>query len=726
MKNINNVRRNNLRNNKRIKNLPKYDIGKIKIDSGRQTNYGIDTTGFESIPGLDVSQAANAAKASILPTSLSTLSSNTSSILSNFSQNYVTKAAAQAANANLLRNAGYTFGEGGKYATQSLAENAFKEAGNTGLQKAGFNAIGKAAGLVTSAVNLGQLGTGLYDQWNSAPTSQQLLESSGKIRQSKNGVIYDSYAGFDDDSFQKLFNAQNTRSTINNAINAASAGFGVGSFLGGPVSGIIAGLGAGIVGLGASIFAGDRARKEYNENKKGTLLAQTGYNTQNESVAGSQGARINYNNRSYTPYGFTYNLGKSWSADGDMPGKTKSLVGKGESIINFQEGKAALVDKGTKGVDNQPSSVTPGDSNAIAGNLIDPMTNKSYADQAAPYTKIVEKMNDILENTDSNTKTGKLNSMLAQRAKDNAFKNLEDIIYRQGLHQQALAQLNNKPNTYNKGKCVAKYDPGKTGDLFRNVGAHLLSGIFPIMQYFDYKGATPQARPSYAANVTAPVGAALMASRYDDPYEDEQVIKKANREGLYTINHSPLSQGQRMAMMAAQNANYMNALADRRAKSRLVNNQYAKENADYLYKSGSDDQRIRFASNAQYNQDLQEAVAKRQLGMETALKGMQSEWQAFAQDMQKYDWFREAMAFNDKQLKLWNDQNDLEWLKARQGWGDNNRGTAFTNYTIPGQSGLIFNRFGQTGYYDSDKNQIIRVPGGLVYDENGRIIGGRV
>jgi hypothetical protein len=62
------------------------------------------------------------------------------------------------------------------------------------------------------------------------------------------------------------------------------------------------------------------------------------------------------------------------------------------------------------------------------------MTNKSYADQAAPYTKVVEKMNDILENIDSNTNTGKLNSMLAQRAKDNAFKNLEDIIYRQGLH----------------------------------------------------------------------------------------------------------------------------------------------------------------------------------------------------------------------------------------------------------------------------------------------------
>jgi hypothetical protein len=54
-----------------------------------------------------------------------------------------------------------------------------------------------------------------------------------------------------------------------------------------------------------------------------------------------------------------------------------------------------------------------------------------------------------------------------------------------------LAQLNNKPDTYNKGKCVAKYDPGKTGDLFRNVGAHLLSSRFPTMQYFDYKGATP-------------------------------------------------------------------------------------------------------------------------------------------------------------------------------------------------------------------------------------------
>jgi len=39
-----------------------------------------------------------------------------------------------------------------------------------------------------------------------------------------------------------------------------------------------------------------------------------------------------------------------------------------------------LVDKGTKGVDNQPSSVSPNDDNVIAGNDVDWTTGVKFSD----------------------------------------------------------------------------------------------------------------------------------------------------------------------------------------------------------------------------------------------------------------------------------------------------------------------------------------------------------
>ena len=48
---------------------------------------------------------------------------------------------------------------------------------------------------------------------------------------------------------------------------------------------------------------------------------------------------------------------KVWTPNGYQEGPVNSLVGKGESIIDYTNGTGTLVTKGKVGVDNQPSSV---------------------------------------------------------------------------------------------------------------------------------------------------------------------------------------------------------------------------------------------------------------------------------------------------------------------------------------------------------------------------------
>ena len=58
------------RKNRQNKNLPRYDLAQKPISSGRQTNYGIDTSGFRIQPGQDISHATNAFKQQIIPSAL--------------------------------------------------------------------------------------------------------------------------------------------------------------------------------------------------------------------------------------------------------------------------------------------------------------------------------------------------------------------------------------------------------------------------------------------------------------------------------------------------------------------------------------------------------------------------------------------------------------------------------------------------------------------------------
>ena len=89
------------------------------------------------------------------------------------------------------------------------------------------------------------------------------------------------------------------------------------------------------------------------------------------------------------------NVNKVWTPNGYQAGPINSLVGKGESIIDYTNGTGTLVTKGKVGVDNQPSSVRIDDNNVIAGNDIDWSNGMKFSDQVAPLTAKLQMYNNI-------------------------------------------------------------------------------------------------------------------------------------------------------------------------------------------------------------------------------------------------------------------------------------------------------------------------------------------
>ena len=86
---------------------------------------------------------------------------------------------------------------------------------------------------------------------------------------------------------------------------------------------------------------------------------------------------------------------KVWSPSGYEYGPINSLVGKGESIINFNNQTASYVKTGKVGKDTEPSSVRDDDDNVILGNDINWKTGNKFSQEALPHTMQIEQINDM-------------------------------------------------------------------------------------------------------------------------------------------------------------------------------------------------------------------------------------------------------------------------------------------------------------------------------------------
>ena len=696
---------------KRIQNgLPKYDLAAKNTSSGYQQgdDFTIGTPSVQT--GYNPSDTINQQSSEIIPNALANVSSQLSMyntvgnlskslvnpimkympnavtpILSTAASSRIAQAGADAsAKAIVASMAGEGYKNLGSQAVTQAARSASNEAMKNASSEVAKEAMKNGATkLASTVVNVPMAAYGLYNlgrgllKGADVPTSANMDATKSLITQSMNGVDYTTKEAGDLSMFDKQLRNNETSRAINNTINGASAGFAVGSFLPGLGNIIGAGIGGLIGGIG-SLFGRGRRRRALQRAKNNLIQSYDNYNDQSESVAASEGLRNQFYQNTYNPTNLysaddgktavDYNLmdkparagyGMVFDKDGYHFGPKNSRGGKGESIINFDEGKLAYIDKGKKRADDQYSSVEEGDNNYIAGNDIDWSTGISFADQVAPASKYfqkLEKMKQAIQNNKhGDDKTKQLNLDQIQQMQDRLVESVKEPMKRQEMQHK----MENKYDGY-----MPQYDGGKFNLNWLQPLIYAGAYMIPNNQYKYYKNSTPEAANSYVRNQNADRALGILGSMRFDPYQQVEQVRNAYRQGAYNIaNAGGLSQGQRMKMMAAHNNNYMYNMAKLYGDANDVNNKYRQAYAQALLQEGGQDAARQQQALAQQQQAYREAVARRLLGMENANQGRLNLLGTLGKNLFQQQQYNATQDYNNRILDLYDAQANLDKYK---------------------------------------------------------------
>lgn len=371
---------------------------------------------------------------------------------------------------------------------------------------------------------------------------------------------------------------------------------------------------------------------------------------------------------------------KVWTPNGYQVGPTNSLVGKGESIINYSNGTGSLVTKGTKGVDNQPSSVQPNDDNVIAGNDIDWSNGMKFSDQIAPLTKKLEMYNNI-ENKNKfkpnlsslSKQTKQLQDQQLKLAKQpilNAMKNITD---RQEMQHNIEKEHGYEP-MYSRGKSSFSSYSSYTGSGKVPKYALLASRLGPALTEMTMLNHWLKNKPGstdiYAANPYETQALSTMASNRVTPYPALQAINLENRKGIYNINQSGgYSGGQRQNARVAQNIGAQRNVANALLQAQDQNAKYRDQWAQAALSAGAQDAQRRQAAN-QYNWEAyNKAHGAKIKGIETHLANLGAMWQKYWADRIKNKQYEDILNIYQQDA-----DNKKDALKVIYGIGGNASG----------------------------------------------------
>lgn len=275
------------------------------------------------------------------------------------------------------------------------------------------------------------------------------------------------------------------------------------------------------------------------------------------------------------------NGNKVWTPNGYQAGPVNSLVGKGESIIDYTNGTGTLVTKGKVGVDNQPSSVRKDDDNVIAGNDIDWSNGIKFSDQVAPLTAKLQMYNNIEKRVkeskfDSLSKqTKQLQTTQIQQAKTPILGMMKNITDRQQMQHQIEDYA-----AYIKHNCGKdRFNKGKIPNLMLDVG-YALPALLETYMLNHWRRENPVMQNIYAANRYAPIALQTMASNrisanpiLEKLYaQDKQAAYQLANSGGYTGGQR---QANRVALALGNQRNVADALMNVHEKNAAYRNAYA-------------------------------------------------------------------------------------------------------------------------------------------------------
>ena len=369
------------------------------------------------------------------------------------------------------------------------------------------------------------------------------------------------------------------------------------------------------------------------------------------------------------------NGNKVWTPNGYQSGPFNSLVGKGESIIDYTNGTGTLVTKGKVGVDNQPSSVRIDDDNVIAGNDIDWSNGIKFSDQVAPLTAKLQMYNNIEKRVkesklDSLSKqTKQLQATQIQQAKTPILGMMKNITDRQQMQHQ-IEDYNNYIK-HNCGKDRFDGGKGKVPNLMLNVG-YALPALLETYMLNHWRRENPVMPNIYASNRYAPIALQTIAGNRVSANPILEKLYAKDRQAAYQLANSGgytggQRQANRVALALGNQRNIADALMNVQEKNASYRNAYA-EMAARL--GDSDAQRLQ-QSNQYGLEAYNRAHGAKTKGIETHLSNIGLIGQKWLSQRIKNKQYGDTLDLYQQDI-----DNRKDAIKAIYGIGaDDNKGT---------------------------------------------------
>lgn len=293
---------------------------------------------------------------------------------------------------------------------------------------------------------------------------------------------------------------------------------------------------------------------------------------------------------------------KVWTPNGYQSGPINSLVGKGESIIDYTNGTGTLVTKGKVGVDNQPSSVSVNDNNVIAGNDIDWSNGMKFSDQVAPLTAKLQMYNDIEKRAGKKSDLSSLSKQTIELQKNQldrakapilqAMKNITDRQEKQHQIEDYVAQIKHNcgKDRFDNGKSLldktkqtisswSKSGKGKVSNSMLDLG-YAFPALLETQMLNHWRRENPVMPNIYAANRYAPIALQTMAGNRVSANPILEKLYAQDRQAAYQLANSGgytggQRQANRVALALGNQRNVADALMNVQEKNAAYRNAYA-------------------------------------------------------------------------------------------------------------------------------------------------------
>lgn len=293
---------------------------------------------------------------------------------------------------------------------------------------------------------------------------------------------------------------------------------------------------------------------------------------------------------------------KVWTPNGYQSGPVNSLVGKGESIIDYTNGTGTLVTKGKVGVDNQPSSVSINDNNVIAGNDVDWSNGMKFSDQAAPLTAKLQMYNNIEKRAGKKSELSSLSKQTMELQKNQldrakapilqAMKNITDRQERQHQIEDYAAQIKHNcgKDRFDNGKSLwdktkqtisswSKSGKGKVSNSMLDLG-YAFPALLETQMLNHWRRENPVMPNIYAANRYAPIALQTMAGNRVSANPILEKLYAQDRQAAYQLANSGgytggQRQANRVALALGNQRNVADALMNVQEKNAAYRNAYA-------------------------------------------------------------------------------------------------------------------------------------------------------